>query len=194
MIVDVHTHTPTHRTAVPREEEVVNAVWRPDRAVRATGTWQDYMDEMRVVDRAIVFSIADGPGHRRMDLGDRLPRPNANDNTAAFVRSDPDKLIGFLSVDPAQPDALDEMERGVSDLKLRGVKLGPNYQNFDPLGPQARAVYARAQRLGLPVLFHQGTSPVRTAPIRYAHPLLMDEIATAFPELRIVMAHIGHPW
>jgi predicted TIM-barrel fold metal-dependent hydrolase len=32
------------------------------------------------------------------------------------------------------------------------------------------------------------------APLRYAHPLVMDEIAIAFPELRIVMAHLGHPW
>ncbi len=194
MIVDVHTHTPTHRDVVPKNEEVVNAVWRPDRAVRATCTWQDYMDAIKVVDRAIVFSIAYGPGHRRMDLVERDPRPNANDDTAAFVRGHPDKLIGFLSVDPAQPDALDEIDRSVSDLKLRGIKLGPNYQNFDPLGPQARAVYARAQTLGLPMLFHQGTSPVRTAPIRYAHPLLMDEIAMEFPEVRIIMAHIGHPW
>jgi predicted TIM-barrel fold metal-dependent hydrolase len=43
-------------------------------------------------------------------------------------------------------------------------------------------------------VFHQGTSPIRTAPLRYAHPLVMDEIAIAYPELRIVMAHLGHPW
>ena len=55
-------------------------------------------------------------------------------------------------------------------------------------------MYETAQRMGLPIVFHQGTSPVRTAPIRYAHPLVMDEVAMAFPELRIVMAHIGHPW
>ena len=35
---------------------------------------------------------------------------------------------------------------------------------------------------------------MREAPLRYAHPLLMDEVAIRFPELRIVMAHMGHPW
>ncbi len=196
MIVDVHTHTPTHKTVVPPGEEVVNSVWRPDRAVRATVTWREYMEAMAVVDRAIVFSIAYGPGHRAGDLASsgRDPRGNANDHTAELVRNYPDKLIGFVSVDPAEPDALDEVDRGVHDLKLRGVKLGPNYQNFDPMSPHALAVYAKAQALGLPILFHQGTSPVRTAPIRYAHPLIMDEIAMAFPELRVVMAHMGHPW
>ena len=35
---------------------------------------------------------------------------------------------------------------------------------------------------------------MQDAPLRYAHPLLMDEIAIRFPELRVVMAHMGHPW
>ncbi|HUR09529.1 MAG TPA: amidohydrolase family protein, partial [Nonomuraea sp.] len=82
----------------------------------------------------------------------------------------------------------------VHQLGMKGMKLGPNYQNFDPLGKPAFRVYEAAQRLGLPIVFHQGTSPVRDAPIRYAHPLVMDEVAIAFPELRIVMAHMGHPW
>jgi hypothetical protein len=43
-------------------------------------------------------------------------------------------------------------------------------------------------------VFHQGTTPMRSAPLRYAHPLVMDDIALAFPELRVVMAHLGHPW
>jgi predicted TIM-barrel fold metal-dependent hydrolase len=59
---------------------------------------------------------------------------------------------------------------------------------------RALQVYSVAQRLCLPILFHQGTSPEPLAPLRYAHPLIMDEIAMKFPELRIVMAHLGHPW
>ena len=44
------------------------------------------------------------------------------------------------------------------------------------------------------MLFHQGTSPTRDAPLRYAHPLLVDEIAIRYPDLKMVMAHLGHPW
>ena len=46
----------------------------------------------------------------------------------------------------------------------------------------------------MPVLFHQGTSPDRFADLDYAHPRHVDRIASAFPELRIVQAHMGHPW
>src|SRR5205807_10419098 len=90
--------------------------------------------------------------------------------------------------------ALEEMDRCINVLGMTGMKLGPNYQNFEPLGPEAEQVYAEAERRGLPIVFHQGTSPVREAPLRYAYPLVMDEIAIRHPELRIVMAHMGHPW
>ena len=119
---------------------------------------------------------------------------NINDATATFVKADPDKRIGFMALHPHDPHCLDELERCRSDLGLRGIKLGANYQNFDPLETRALAIYERAQRWGLPILFHQGTSPVREAPIRLAFPLLMDEVAIRYPELRIVMAHVGHPW
>ena len=106
----------------------------------------------------------------------------------------PEKVFGFMSVHPDMPSVLDEMERCRLDLSLRGMKLAPNYQDFDPLGHAAWEVYGYAQRHGLPIVFHQGTSPMRTAPLRYAHPLVMDEVAIAFPDLKVVMAHMAHPW
>lgn len=194
MIIDVHTHTPTHRDNIPPGELIENDKWRPDRVVRATNTWADYLDVMGPVDKAIVFNIALRSG----DSSGINPAPGGvggvNDRTAEFVAHAPDKLIGFLSVHPEEPGFMEEMERCVGDLGLRGVKLGPNYQRFDPLGANAKEVYRKAEALGLPTLFHQGTSPIRTAPIRYAHPLVMDEIAIEFPELRVIMAHMGHPW
>ena len=117
-----------------------------------------------------------------------------NDQTAAVVRAYPEKLIGFMSVHPRDPGMLEEMERCTGQLGMRGIKLGPNYQNFDPLGEDAFRLYARAQELRLPIVFHQGTSPVRFADLDYAHPRHLDRVATRFPELRIVMAHMAHPW
>ena len=36
--------------------------------------------------------------------------------------------------------------------------------------------------------------PVRFADLDFAHPRHIDRVATAFPELRMILAHIGHPW
>ncbi|MFN8619959.1 MAG: amidohydrolase family protein [Chloroflexota bacterium] len=193
MIVDVHTHTPSHRDAVPEGEQVVNSAWRPDRAVLASTTWADHDRAQREagVDVSLVFNIATrtaGGAGVVVDLA------RVNDSTAEFVRDDPARRIGFCSVDPEHPGVMNELERSRTELGLRGIKLGPNYQDFEPLGEPAKRVYGYAERHGWPILFHQGTSPIRSAPLRYAHPIVMDEIAIAFPELRIVMAHLGHPW
>lgn len=184
-MIDVHTHVPTHRDAVAPHELVVNEAWRPDRPVAATTTWAEYEGAFADVEVSVAFTIArDRTG---VDRG-------LNDRAAAFVAAAPRRRIGFLSIHPEVAGAGDELERARADLGLLGIKLGPNYQIFDPLGAAALRVYAEAERHGLPILFHQGASPVREAPLRYAHPLLMDEIAIRYPELRIVMAHMGHPW
>ena len=41
---------------------------------------------------------------------------------------------------------------------------------------------------------HQGTSFVRPGPLKYANPIQLEDIAVACPDLRIVIAHMGHPW
>lgn len=198
MIIDVHTHTPQFRDPVPAEKVEMNTVWRPDRPVKATVSWQDYIEAIQGVDRALVFGIAWHPGDPSGSLTGtgtgQAHEGNLNDATAAFVRAYPDKLIGFMSLHPYEARALDELERCRTDLGLRGIKLGANYQNFDPLDDRALAIYRRAEALGLPILFHMGTSPVRMAPIRYSHPLVMDQIAMRYPDLKAILAHLGHPW
>ncbi|MCA1646685.1 MAG: amidohydrolase family protein [Chloroflexi bacterium] len=196
MIVDIHTHTPTHVQTVPAAERQPNVQWRPDRVVEAAVSWDDYLAAMQPVDRACVFGIRFKGGDMpvgREGAGVRWVG-NVNDQTADFVRGHAEKLIGFMSVHPDEGDPVQEIERCVHELGLRGIKLGPNYQGFEPLDAGAFRVYEAAQRMSLPIVFHQGTSPMRSAPLRYAHPLVMDEIAMAFPELRVVMAHLGHPW
>ena len=187
MIVDVHTHTPAYKDEIPEELIRYDTVWRPDRPVKVPTNWHDYLEATKSADRALVFSMARRE-QRRHDPA------NGNDATAEFVRAHPDKLIGFLSVHPEDPDCLEEIERCVSDLGLRGIKLGPNYQNFSPLGEEAFRVYKRAEELGLPILFHTGTSPVREANLDYAHPRHFDQVAIAFPDLKMILAHMSHPW
>ncbi len=198
MIIDVHSHTPQFRGAVPPEHRKINPAWRPDRAVSSVYNWEEYLQEQTPADKTIVFGVAWHPADRTGSVNgvdDVSDQPgNVNDKTAAFAQAYPERLIGFMSLHPHDPHALDELERCRGDLGLRGIKLGANYQIFHPLESRVLAIYEQAQRYGLPILFHQGTSPVRMAPIRFAHPLLMDEVAMRYPNLKIIMAHLGHPW
>ena len=194
MIIDVHTHIPTHLGAVPPDEESLNEVMRPDVSVRLNNSFEDYIRDMGPVDKAVAFGVAINPRGSEDDMGVMRGQWEINDTASALAKTYPDKVIGFMSVHPGAVDVMEELERCVGDLGLKGLKLAPNYQNFHPLGEEARRVYEFAQRRELPIVFHQGTAPMRAAPLMYAHPIVMDELAMDFPELKIVMAHMGHPW
>jgi uncharacterized protein len=193
VIADVHTHTPRHRSPLT-PGATVNTAWRPDQTRPTSLTWDEQMAALKAVERAIVFNIAADPRRPGEEWDLMYATPAVNDDTAAFVRAYPDKLIGFLTVHPHDPRALDEIERATSDLGLRGIKLGPNYQNVDPLSEEAFRVFRRAEELGLPILLHQGTSPNQFADLDFAHPRHIDRVAMAFPNLRLILAHMGHPW
>jgi predicted TIM-barrel fold metal-dependent hydrolase len=191
VIVDVHTHTPTHQHEVPEDEFTSFSAWRTDRPVVTSNTWEDFDKASEAADVAIVFNIAaDDP---LSSTGLAYAVEDTNTSTAAYVAARPDKRIGFMSVNPRWPNLWEEVERA-RELGLVGVKLGANYQEFEPLSDEAMAFYAYCEKESLPILFHQGASPIRHAPLRYTFPLVTDEVAIAFPDLRIVMAHMGHPW
>jgi uncharacterized protein len=192
VIVDIHTHTPSHVDVVPDDEVVVNRRWRSDREVIASNTWLDYEAASAGVDVSVAFNIAVADPVGATGIPSDPAR--INESTADFVAAAPDRRIGFMSVDPNDPDCLAEMERCRFQLNLAGIKLAPNYQHFDPLGVAAAQVFRRATALKLPIVIHQGASPIPDAPLRFAHPLQMDELAIAFPDLRLVIAHMGHPW
>ena len=180
MIVDVHTHVSSFRKPVS-EEEATYVHWRPHHPVRVPVSWEEHYNAMSDVDKAIVFGIAHG-------------KDVPNDFIAEYARLHPDKIIGFMSVDTNQEDAVEEIERAYTELGLKGIKLGPAYQNFHPFSDKACAVYQKAQDLGLPILFHMGTTPGRWDSLEYTHPRLLEKVAVAFPDLKIVIAHMGHPW
>lgn len=199
MRIDVHTHTPRFKEEPPEGEVKMNTMWRPDVDRPSQHTWASHLEAMEPVDKAIVFNMGsdprpDMPAGMSLGVSGRLSSEEINEETAEFVRANPEKFIGFMTVHPHDPEALDEIDHARSDLGLKGIKLGPNYQNFDPLGEEAMRVFKRAEELKLPILFHQGTSPEQFADLDYAHPRHIDRVAIACPDLKMILAHLAHPW
>src|SRR6185312_17227867 len=89
------------------------------------------------------------------------------DLVAAYVARHPDRMVGFLSVDPTQPGWQDELIAGHQDLKMKGVKLLPMYAGFDPNSPELDYLWEYATKHGLPVLLHTGTTFIDKAPLEY---------------------------
>lgn len=196
-VVDVHTHLPSHRDHVPADEVRTESTMRSGQVVQLTNTVQDYLNAMKPVDKAFIFGIARRPWKTSESVLDERGWPvdmNQNDIASEVAKSDPAKIVPGMSLHPLAPDVNEEYDRCVGDLGCRVIKLGPNYQDFDPTGPEAFRLFARLEHDGIPIIFHTGTSPMTDAPLIYAHPLTLDRVAMAFPKLKMVLAHLSHPW
>jgi predicted TIM-barrel fold metal-dependent hydrolase len=117
-----------------------------------------------------------------------------NEFIAEYVARDPVRTVGFASVDPADPDAVDKLRYASQTLGLRGLKLSPPYQAFHPHSQDAWKVYRAAADLGLAMMFHQGGVFSRRGALEYGPPSLLDKVAREFPETKIIVAHAGQPW
>jgi uncharacterized protein len=124
--------------------------------------------------------------------------PEVNDWIARYCSSEPRRLLAFGSVHPKYvADAAAEVDR-VKKIGIRGLKVHPSHQLFAPndyrngLGP-LRAMYERAEAVGLPVMIHTGTSIFPGARNTYAQPILADDVGVDFPNLVVILAHGGRP-
>jgi len=117
-----------------------------------------------------------------------------DDYVVRYVAEDPGRLIGFLSVDPTQPRWEDELRRGHQELGLRGIKLLPMYAGFSPHDAALEPLWQYAAEHSLPVVLHTGTTFIAQAPLDCTLPRHVDVVARRYPEVRIVMAHLGHPY
>ncbi len=117
----------------------------------------------------------------------------SNEYIAQVVAQAPERLIGFAGVSPLAHDAERELRHAIEALGLRGLKLHPPLQMFDPGDPRCFPVYEMMQDYGLPILFHTGSGPACLSD-RYSNPYLVDEVAVHFPNLKIVLAHAGRFW
>jgi uncharacterized protein len=120
---------------------------------------------------------------------------SSNEYVARICERFPGRFLGFASVNPNAPDAPATLEHAVRQLNLRGLKLHPPLQNFFPNSEDVFPIYEKAMELNIPVVFHVGTTPFGPlCRLDRANPILLDDVATRFPSLRIMLTHLGTLW
>jgi predicted TIM-barrel fold metal-dependent hydrolase len=182
VLVDVHTHClkPTHWGTE------FNDHWKPKYGYDYPDISPEAFGAAMVeggVDVAIVFGLTAAAA------GVRTP----HDFVASFCRQTGVNTIGFMSLDPADADVLDQVDEGIS-LGLKGVKLYPVLAGFSPVEERVQPLLDLLERRGLVVLWHMGGSPSPVSDLLHSEPLLIDAVARRHPGLRQIIAHMGHPW
>lgn len=182
MIIDVHAHLLDHSDM--DDSFLAASGHSKSGGVDFQSRWESYRADAPEDTVAIVFG-----GKARLS---GLWVDDAK--IAELAAANADSIIGFMAIDPTQPGWQDELRFGHQELGLRGIKVMPMYAGFDPSGPECDPLWAYAQQHGLPVLSHTGTTFVQQADLRWARPGLFDSVARRFPELRLILAHLGHPY
>jgi predicted TIM-barrel fold metal-dependent hydrolase len=144
----------------------------------------DHWEASKTADRVVVFGL------NAKAVGVCVP----NEVVADYVKQHPEKMVGWAAIDPTDDDALDQFDHAVHDLGLRGLKLGPVYQHFDPMDRRYWPLFQRCADQDLPIMWHQGTTFPSQDRLKWANPLQLEDIAMDFPGLRMIIAHLGHPW
>ncbi len=184
MIIDVHSHTWQYPDHLSEGFRLQAKRARAGVEVDLTVHYKEYRSEAPEETITIVFG-----GKAKLSgiwVDDRY--------VSRYVESHPEHLIGFLSVDPTQEGWEQEMREGHQKLGLRGIKLLPMYAGFRPDDKALNPLWEYAQSKNLPVLLHTGTTFISKAPLENTLPRWLDQVAMRFPDVKIILAHLGHPF
>lgn len=107
-----------------------------------------------------------------------------NEFIAQTVDDNKDKLIGFATLHPDSNNIQNQVDNAIK-MGLKGVKLHPDFQQFDIDSKNAFKIYEAIEGR-LPLLIHTGD--YRT---QYSKPAKLATVLDAFPKLDVIAAHFG---
>lgn len=141
------------------------------------------MDEQGVAYQVLLGSSARLPG------GDSV-----NTRVAALAARAPHRMQAWAGLNLGDPNAALEELRRCHGLGMSGITIIAFRDGVEPHAPHCFAVFAEAERLGLPVWIHTGHHLCTRRPGELSHPRVIDALAGRHPDLRIVAGHGGWPW
>ena len=152
-----------------------SALERMDRAgyeavvVTATKMWSHYWHHKLIMDYPVDV------------VGEAVARSNG-------------RIIGAASYNPFRiSDSLAEIDYAVTELGFRYVWFHPMTFGIAPNDRRCYPLYAKCVELDIPVGFQVGHS-AEVLPSDVGRPMLADDVAIEFPQLRINLSHTGWPW
>jgi len=125
-----------------------------------------------------------------------------NEEIAELAHQNADVAIPFASINPHRgEEGVREARRLIRDFGVKGFKFHPSVQDFYPNDRMVYPLYEAIAEAKLPALFHTGQTGVGAGTrggggirLKYANPMLLDDVAADFPDMPIILAHPSFPW
>ena len=143
--IDIHVHVPEPPgDPAADERQRMAGYFKTEHMAQSP---EEMYEKYKALDlMAVIFAV-----DAETRSGDRYV---GNDYVANVVKKYPDQFIGFASVDPwKEAEAVQELERAVKDLGLRGLKLHPISQAFFPNDQRFYPLWEKCVELDIPALF-----------------------------------------
>ena len=163
MIIDAHCHIWDETIISGTFGKLIDAgakkMGLSDPSLLYDGSVERLIREMEEagIDKTVLLAL---DGHFAFTAN--LTYKDYNDYVANIMNEYPDKFIGFAGIDPRRgKEAIQELERCVEELGLKGLKLWP-LTGFYPDDLNFYPFYKRVQELEIPVLMHTGSGPPGT--------------------------------
>jgi len=141
------------------------------------------------IEKAVLLHIDLGLlfGEPEMTIGQQ------HEHVSEVVNRYPDRFIWFCGVDPRRKDASTLVERCVTQLGARGIKLYPT-TGFLPADKEVYPLYELASGWQIPVYYHMGPENPPYKNEGNAHASVLLRVLVDFPDLTVIVAHLGFEW
>lgn len=153
--------------------------------------YAEIMDEAGV-DHSLLIAVRAGGRHMKYSI--EVPY----EQVAAYCDAMPSRYSGLAGVDPFMGmEQLRDLEYAVKELGFVGAHSYPHWFRLPPDAPQWYPIYAKCCELDIPLMMQVGQNLIYKEHVRLpsvAKPILLDQIAIDFPELRLIGIHVGVPW
>ncbi len=114
------------------------------------------------------------------------------------IKQYPDRFSGAAGIDPTRGmQGLRDLEVAVKEYGFVAAHWYPHWFAMPPDAAQIYPYYAKCCELDIPIMLQVGQNLIYQKDRRLpsvAKPILLDQVAIDFPELRIVGIHLGTPW
>ena len=168
MVIDVHTHV----------GKMGGKTWTPQDLLSS-------MDEAGI-DYSILITLEEQSGNKRFTVEEII----------GICEESPRLIpVGRIDYNNSINEQIEKTRGYLQNKKIVGVKFYLGYQKYHANDSKLHPIYKFCQDNNFPVIYHTGMLETGfPGLLKSSHPLTIDEVADTFPNLKIVMAHMGNPW
>ena len=193
IVVNLYTPQEVKLGQTGLDEDFKEQVRMP-KEIRGGIAVDQYLEKMDTagIERSLLIAVR--AGDIRMPESFEVPYERVHE----VCSEHPKRFSGLAGIDPFRGmSGLKDLEQAVNEYGFVGAHLYPHWCELPPDHRKYYPYYAKCCELNIPIMMQVGHNLIYSRNRRLpsvARPILLDQVAIDFPELKLIGIHIGIPW